>query len=100
MTSNDSAIFTILGMAVVTYLTRIGGLWVMNRVRITPRIGSWLKALPGTILISIVAPSLTTTGIAEPLSGLITGLVAWKSRNLVLSMVVGIASVWSLRHLF
>ncbi|MBI1909829.1 MAG: AzlD domain-containing protein [Deltaproteobacteria bacterium] len=94
-----TAFFTILGMALVTYLSRIGGLWCLNRMAITPRLEAWLKVLPGTILVSIVAPSIIMGGPAEKLSALLTILVAWRTRNILLAMMIGVAAVWSLRYL-
>lgn len=91
------SLLTITGMAVVTYLTRFTGLWLMNRVKITPRLERWLKALPGTILVSIVAPTVFSSGKPEALAGLATALTAWFSKNLILAMIVGVAMVWALR---
>jgi len=47
---------TILGMALITYATRAGGLWLMGRVQPTPRLERWLRSLPGAILVALVAP--------------------------------------------
>lgn len=92
------ALATILGMALVTCFTRMGGLWMMNHVAITPRMEAWLKALPGCILISIVAPIVPAGGAAEMAAALLVILVALRSKNLLLAMSVGIAAVWGLRH--
>lgn len=100
MRIDTTALMAILGMAAVTYFTRISGLWMMNRMKATPRMEAWLRALPGTILTSIIAPSVLTSGPAEILSGLATVLVAWCSKNLVAAMVVGVFCVWGLRHFF
>lgn len=97
MVVNPTVALTIAGMAGVTYLTRVGGIWVMNRMTIGPRLAAWLKALPGTILISIVAPAVIGAGVAEGISGAITTVVAWRSRSIVVAMAVGVASVWCLR---
>ena len=91
------SILTIAGMAIVTYFSRIAGFWLMNRVKITPRLERWLKALPGTILISIVTPTVFSSGKAEAFAGLATFLVAWFSKNLILAMGVGVATVSLLR---
>lgn len=92
------AILTILGMAGVTYFTRAGGLWLMNRITITPKIEASLKALPGCILISIVAPLILAGGPAEAAASLLVILVALRSKNLLLAMSIGVAAVWGFRH--
>lgn len=97
---SSHSLLTIIGMATVTYFSRFAGLWLLNRVKITPRLERWLKALPGTILISIVAPTVFSSGKPEALAGLATALTAWFSKNLILAMVVGVTMVWMLRGFF
>jgi uncharacterized membrane protein len=52
----------IFGMAVVTYLCRIGGVVLMSRVRITPRIERGLRALPGSIILATILPVVIDSG--------------------------------------
>jgi uncharacterized membrane protein len=98
MTRETAALLAILGMGLVTYATRAGGLWLMGRLPTSPRLEAWLRQIPGAILISIVAPAALTTGPAEALASLATVLVAARTRNLLLAMVVGVAVVWALRR--
>ncbi|MCW5881486.1 MAG: AzlD domain-containing protein, partial [Anaerolineae bacterium] len=51
---------TILGMAIITYLTRSGGLWLMGRVEPTPRVRAWMRQIPGAILVALVTPAVLT----------------------------------------
>ena len=48
------AFMAILGMAVVTYVTRAGGFWLMGHVSITPRIERFLRHMASGVLIAIV----------------------------------------------
>lgn len=89
----------ILGMALATYGTRAGGIWLMSRVAPSARVEAWLRQVPGAVLISIIAPAALATGPAGLLAVLATVLVATRTRNLLLPMVVGVASIWVLRHL-
>ena len=100
MQSSPLALLTILGMALVTYLTRIGGLWLMSRVTLSGRLKAWLEYLPGTILVAIVAPTVLGAGPAEVGAALATLLVAVRTRNVLLSMLAGIVAVLLLRQLF
>jgi uncharacterized membrane protein len=96
---DTSALLTIVGMALVTYLTRMGGLWLMGRVALTPRLEAGLRAVPGAVIISILAPSALAAGPAELCAGLATVLVMLRTRNLLLALVAGVAMVWALRTL-
>lgn len=82
---------TIAGMALLTYATRAGGLWIIGRVRPTPRLERWLGHLPGAILAALVAPAA--------LAAALTALVAVRSGNLLAAMLVGVAAVYALRLL-
>lgn len=92
-------LITIAGMALVTYLTRIGGLYLMNFVTPTPRVEAWLRHIPGTILIAIIAPAVFSTSLAQTLAALATLLAALYSKNILVAMIVGIVAVWLLRML-
>ena len=48
------ALMAILGMAVVTYVTRAGGFWLMGHISITPRIERFLRQMASGVLIAIV----------------------------------------------
>ncbi len=93
------AALTIAGMALVTYLTRISKLWLMSHITLSKRLKAWLGYIPGTVIISIVAPTVFCTGFAEVGAALATVLVAIRTQNVLLSMIVGIGVVWTLRVL-
>lgn len=94
-----TALLTIVGMALITYTTRAGGLWLMRRISPSPRVEAWLRQIPGALLVSIVAPAVLASGLAPVLAALGTVLVMLRTRNLLLAMVVGVGVVWVLRHL-
>lgn len=102
-----SSMLTILGMALVTYATRAGGLWLMGRVRpslrqaqdTAPRVEKWLRHIPDTVLISIVAPIVAASGPAELLALLATVVVGVRTGNVLLTMLIGVGVVWAVRNL-
>ena len=98
MSVDPVTLLTILGMGLVTYATRAGGLFLIERVRMSPFLQRWLGYIPGCVLLSIIAPSVFTGGAAELVASLVTLAVALVSRNLPLSMVVGVVSVVILRQ--
>ena len=99
MQSSPHALLAIVGMALVTYLTRSGGVWLMSRVTLSGCMKAWLGYLPGTVLVALVAPTVLSTGLAEAGASLVTLLVAARTRNVLLSMIVGVIVVWILRML-
>ncbi|NOX35709.1 MAG: AzlD domain-containing protein [Deltaproteobacteria bacterium] len=98
METNLYSLIAIFGMAFVTYLTRAGGLFIVNRVTISKRIELFLQAVPGAVLISIIAPALFNGGVKETMAGIITMITAFKTKNLFLAMLVGIVLVYVSRN--
>jgi uncharacterized membrane protein len=93
-TANGVAIsLAIAGAALVTYGLRLGGLLLAGRL---PRNGGFrrfMEALPGTILLSLVAPGIVSTGPLGTVAALATAVCAWKTRNVLIAMVVGMVIV-------
>jgi uncharacterized membrane protein len=87
----------VAGMALITYLTRAAGLFLVNRLRLTGRAGAFLKAIPGTVLVAILAPSILGGGLPEWVATAATVAVAARFANLPLSLVTGVGLVWLLR---
>ncbi len=88
---------TILGMALITYATRVGGFWLMGRASLTPRIEAWLRALPGAILAALVAPAALAAGPAEAIAAAIAALIAARTGNVLAALLGGVAAVVGLR---
>jgi uncharacterized membrane protein len=57
MVEEWAAIGAVLLLSLVTFATRIGGVWIMTYVPITPRIEAFLKYMAASVLISIVVPA-------------------------------------------
>ncbi|MGE4422872.1 MAG: AzlD family protein [Pseudodesulfovibrio sp.] len=93
------SLVAILGMAAVTYLTRISGPWLVRLVRGNQRVEACLSRLPGSILAALLAPLVFAVGAAEAVASGITLLVALRFRNMPLSLVAGVGSLVVLRHL-
>lgn len=92
-------IITILLIAVATYTTRAGGLWLASRLELSGRVEAWLDYIPGAILVSIVAPVVLASGLAEALAALAVVLVASRTGSLPVAMVTGVCAVLVLRTL-
>jgi uncharacterized membrane protein len=90
------SLLTILTMAAVTYLTRIGGDLLMRNKTLGPRMTAALNAVPAAILTAIIAPSVLAAGAAEAVAGLITAVAAFRL-PLLATIAVGVASLVILR---
>ena len=99
MALDPMTLLTIVLMALATYATRAGGLWLASRLALSERAEAWLDNIPGAILVSIVAPVVLTGGLAEALAALAVVLVAWSTGNLPIAMVTGVCAVLLLRAL-
>ena len=97
MQSETLTFITILGMALVTYATRAGGFWFMGLVTPSPRIEAWLKQIPGAVLVAIIAPTVLASSLAETLAAAATVLVAIRTKNVLIAMLVGVTTVALLR---
>ena len=97
MQNDILTLLTILGMALVTYATRAGGFWLMGLVTPSPRVEAWLKQIPGAVLVALIAPTVLASSIAETIAAVATVLVAIRTKNVLIAMLVGVATVALLR---
>ncbi|RBI59506.1 AzlD domain-containing protein [halophilic archaeon] len=96
---NTVALIAIVGMAVGTYFTRIGGYWLVSRFELTPRFKAWLSYVPSAILVSLIVPELAKGGPAEWGAGFAALVVAWRTGNILYAMLAGIGVVLLFRYL-
>ncbi len=90
--------FTILGMAGVTYFTRVAGLLIISRINPSPRLRAFLDHVPSSILVAIIVPTLADKGPAELSAAVLAALTAIFTRNLIASLLSGLITVSLLRH--
>lgn len=94
LSSNDlNIIVTILCAAMVTYALRLGGLLLAEKMPRNPAFKSFMEALPGTILVALVVPGVTAAGSIGCGAALLTAFSAYKTKNVLLSMLVGMVVV-------
>lgn len=96
---DPAVVAVILAMAVVTYLTKAGGLWLVSRLDLSERVAVGLDALPGAVVVAFVAPALADGGVPEWVAAAATVVVARRTGNLLVSLTVGIAVVLAVRTL-
>ncbi len=104
MTANE--VFLVLGMALVTFAMRYPMLALISKITLPPSLLSALKFIPPAVLTAIIMPALLVpTGdeldfsIANDylVAGIITAWVAWRTKNLLLTLAVGMIVMWGWR---
>jgi uncharacterized membrane protein len=99
MAGDGPMLVAILGMALVTYLTRAGGVLLMGIVPVTPRVDAFLRYLSSSVLVALVVPAVLESGDpATFVAVAVTVLVMAVSRQLVAAMLVGIVAAALLRQ--
>jgi uncharacterized membrane protein len=90
-------LLTILMMAAVTYMTRIGGYVFLRNRTLSTRIQTVMESAPGCVLITIIAPDFVT-GHPADLIALALTMVAATRFSILPTVVTAIASAGVLRH--
>ncbi|KAA0598505.1 putative membrane protein [Azospirillum lipoferum] len=94
----DWSVFAVvLGGALVTWMTRIGGPWLIARTRPGPAASAALEATPGAVLVALVAPA----ALSRPSDALAAAFVCLIARRvpMVVAVVAGVVAVVVLRRL-
>jgi uncharacterized membrane protein len=99
MTLDPWTTLAIVGMALATLATRASGFLLMRYIVVKGRMRAALDALPAAILMSVIAPTVLTTGLAELGAALIAAIAAVLRLPLVAVVIVGVVSVVVLRKL-
>jgi uncharacterized membrane protein len=86
----------ILAMAVLTYATRVAGIVLAGRLRLSGRAKAAFDAIPPAVLVAVIAPVALATGLAETGAAVVTGLAATRL-PLLGTIVAGVAAVVLLR---
>jgi branched-subunit amino acid transport protein len=97
---------TILGMALVTYATRVIMLLAL-RGEVAPWLRRWLGYVPVAVFMALILPALLIgpgerpsllIGPALP-AGVVGALVAWLTGSVLLTIATGLAAFWLLKWL-
>jgi branched-subunit amino acid transport protein len=98
----------ILGLALGTYLLRLLPLTALSRVTLPTWAQDWLSLVPGAVLAASLAQALLVQGEHLALSwrnpyllaAIPAFLVAWRTRNVVWTMLAGMAAYALVGHVF
>lgn len=99
ITTDTSIFLTIVFSALATYSLRIGGLLMAERLPDSGRMKVFMDALPGTLLLSLIAPGLAASGMWGGVAAICTAWCTYKTGNVFLAMIVGMGIVAASRQL-
>lgn len=88
----------IMPLALGTFSIRFVGARLGRRI---PTHGPWARAtraLPGCLILSMVAVNLTSGDFRGWVAALAAAAAAHATRNLPVAMIAGVAAIWLLRH--
>jgi len=93
----------VLGMFFVTFGIRYPVLAFVSKVQLPEIVEQALIFVPPAVLMAIIAPAVLIPGgdkvlldISNPalIASIIAAFVAWRTKNLLLTIVVGMAVLW------
>jgi branched-subunit amino acid transport protein len=95
----------LIGMGLVTYAIRLSLIVLIGRVDVPPLIQRALRFVPPAVLSAIIFPELLrpggtldlSPGNVRLLAGVLAALVAWRTKNVLLTIGVGMVALWVLQ---
>jgi len=92
-------------MGLVTYVVRLSLIALSGHVKLPPMIQWALCLVPPAVFSAIIFPELfmphgtldVTLGNARLLAGALAAAVAWRTRNVLLTIGVGMVALWVLQ---
>ena len=99
----------VLAMGLVTFAIRLVPILALERFPIPPRLRQALRFVPPAVLSAIIFPELLrphngpldiSFGNLRLLAGLLAILVAWRTRNVLLTIAAGMGALWILQAIF
>ena len=105
MTSNEFLLLA--GMTLVTFATRYPVLAILSKAPLPDTVFKALKYVPPAVLAAIIMPEvllpdgkLQVSYTNAPLiASLIATIVAWRTKNLLLTILIGMSALWLWRWL-
>jgi branched-subunit amino acid transport protein len=95
----------LISMGLVTYAIRLSLIVLIGRVDVPPLIQRALRFVPPAVLSAIIFPELLrpggtldlSLGNVRLLAGVLAALVAWRTKNVLLTIGVGMVALWVLQ---
>lgn len=99
---------TIIAAGILTYATRLSFILFYGQIRMPSLMERALRFVPPVVLTAIFFPELLlddgnlflSFGNARLLAGMLAIVVAWRTKNVVYTIVIGMFALWILQFLF
>lgn len=101
-------VILIAGMALVTFIVRYPVMVLVSRITLPQPVFRALRYVPPAVLAAIIVPPVLLNSNnridlslqnSYLIAALVTVVVAWRSKNLLLTIVLGMATLWLWRAL-
>jgi branched-subunit amino acid transport protein len=101
-------VLLVAGMALVTFGVRYPVMVLVGKIPLPQPVLRALKFVPTAVLTAIIAPAVVFPRSAQPefaltneylIAAVVAALVAWRSRNVLLTIVVGMLALLAWRWL-
>jgi branched-subunit amino acid transport protein len=94
----------IFGMFLVTFGVRYPVLALVSRIQMPEIVEQGLKYVPSAVLTAIIVPSVLMPGGSLDasltnvplLASLVAVLISWRTKNLLLTIIIGMSTLWLL----
>jgi branched-subunit amino acid transport protein len=92
---------TMLGIGVGTFLMRFSFIWLFGQGEVRPAIQRVLRLVPASVLSALIMPSFVfsqqaafSIGNYRMWAGVVAAVVAWRARNVLLTIAAGMGTLW------
>ena len=92
----NSIWYSIIFVGLLTYLSRLSFIFLSEKIQIHPQIYRTFRYIPISVLSAIIIPELIQKSgpqnfVVEPrlVAGLIAILIAWRTKNVILTITLG-----------
>lgn len=97
----------ILFMGLVTFGIRLSVIGLSDKMELPVLLRRGLRFVPPAVLSAIIAPDVllrdgqldVSLGNVRLLAGVLAALVAWRTKNVLLTIAVGMAALWLLQFI-
>ena len=94
----------IIGMGIVTYAIRLSLIVLLGRINVPPTMQRALRFVPPAVFSAIIFPEVLrpsgaldiSLGNNRLIAGVLAAGVAWRTKNVFLSIAVGMVALWIL----
>lgn len=97
-TAEWGAFIVVIGMALTTLVTRLGGVFIMSMVPINRKVSLFIRAMSGSVLVALLAPIAINGDIGARTGLLATALMMVCFKKPLLAIAAGILMTAYIRY--